>query len=158
MRKAKRLRPELYARAAAYYDEQFRAEHDTRVSVDAAADPTASFTSELAGLFTDNDAHRRFGYFLGRFIYLADAADDLEKDLKRGCFNPFIRAYGVTPENLRAKAPACLEALELTAAQTVESFRACGLTSYGAVTENVVGLGLFAQIDRIKSKYEEEKS
>ncbi len=34
------------------------------------------------------------GYHIGRFIYLADAFDDLEKDGKSGNYNPFILKYG----------------------------------------------------------------
>lgn len=33
---------------------------------------------------------RRFGFFLGKFIYLLDAYDDLEADEKNGCFNPLL--------------------------------------------------------------------
>ncbi len=32
---------------------------------------------------------RQMGYHLGKFIYWIDAYDDLEQDLKSGCFNPF---------------------------------------------------------------------
>ena len=31
---------------------------------------------------------KKIGYDIGRFIYLVDAYDDLEKDRKKGCFNP----------------------------------------------------------------------
>ena len=34
---------------------------------------------------------RKFGFFLGKYIYIRDALDDLEKDRKSGCFNPFLR-------------------------------------------------------------------
>lgn len=33
---------------------------------------------------------RKFGFFLGKYIYIRDAMDDLEKDKKNGCFNPFL--------------------------------------------------------------------
>ena len=33
---------------------------------------------------------RQFGFFLGKYIYIRDAIDDLEKDRKKGCFNPFL--------------------------------------------------------------------
>ena len=32
---------------------------------------------------------RQMGFFLGRFIYLADAAIDYRKDIKKGSYNPF---------------------------------------------------------------------
>ncbi|WP_130837143.1 DUF5685 family protein [Lachnoclostridium sp. Marseille-P6806] len=34
---------------------------------------------------------RRMGFFLGKFIYIMDAWDDLEKDRKSGAFNPLLR-------------------------------------------------------------------
>lgn len=33
---------------------------------------------------------RRMGFFLGKFIYLMDAYDDLDEDLKKGNYNPFL--------------------------------------------------------------------
>lgn len=35
------------------------------------------------------EAVRRTGFMLGRFIYIMDAYEDLEKDRKKGTFNPF---------------------------------------------------------------------
>lgn len=37
---------------------------------------------------------RRIGFETGRFIYMLDALDDLEKDVKKGRYNPFALAYG----------------------------------------------------------------
>ncbi len=34
------------------------------------------------------------GLHLGKFIYAADAADDIEKDLKRNSYNPYISLFG----------------------------------------------------------------
>ena len=31
---------------------------------------------------------RNFGFYLGKFIYIMDAYDDLEEDLKTGSYNP----------------------------------------------------------------------
>lgn len=36
---------------------------------------------------------RRFGFFLGKFIYIMDAYDDLKKDLEDGCYNPLTGYY-----------------------------------------------------------------
>lgn len=33
---------------------------------------------------------RRMGFFLGKFIYLMDAYEDMEKDRKKGNYNPFL--------------------------------------------------------------------
>ena len=36
---------------------------------------------------------RRMGFYLGKFIYLLDAYDDVEKDVKSGNYNPFSEKY-----------------------------------------------------------------
>lgn len=68
----------------------------------------------LAGMFGDllgcvfahglegNDARlaRKIGFETGRFIYILDALDDLEKDAKRGEFNPFLTLYGRAPNEV----------------------------------------------------------
>lgn len=36
---------------------------------------------------------KRIGFMMGRFIYILDAYDDLERDEKKGSFNPFIKKY-----------------------------------------------------------------
>ena len=38
-------------------------------------------------------ALRRMGFYLGKFIYLMDAYDDVEKDLEKGNYNPFAQDY-----------------------------------------------------------------
>ena len=36
---------------------------------------------------------RTMGFFLGKFIYLMDAYEDVEKDEKNGCYNPFALCF-----------------------------------------------------------------
>ena len=36
---------------------------------------------------------RRMGFYLGKFIYILDAYDDVEKDVKNGNYNPFAEKY-----------------------------------------------------------------
>lgn len=42
----------------------------------------------------DKEDAYTIGFEIGRFIYNADALDDLEKDAKKGCFNPYLGEYG----------------------------------------------------------------
>ena len=37
---------------------------------------------------------RRMGFYLGKFIYILDAYDDVEKDLENGSYNALISLYG----------------------------------------------------------------
>ncbi len=65
-------------------------------SVDAAAEPFALLLQSLCTALSDDKQQQmvlsRFGYCLGRFVYLADAAADLEADAKKGRYNPFIHS------------------------------------------------------------------
>jgi len=36
---------------------------------------------------------RKLGFYLGKYIYILDAYDDVEKDKKKGSYNPFITQY-----------------------------------------------------------------
>ncbi|MDR1734797.1 MAG: DUF5685 family protein [Oscillospiraceae bacterium] len=57
-------------------------------SPDAAAHPSAYALGELfAGIHPEL---RHLGYLLGRWVYLTDAAEDVQKDKKYGRFNPFL--------------------------------------------------------------------
>lgn len=55
--------------------------------------PAGCFGRLMGELFVYREDHweerlRRMGFFLGKYIYLMDAYDDLEKDKKEGCYNP----------------------------------------------------------------------
>lgn len=87
-------------------DRQRAAEADENCTVDKAAHPTAQMLHDVCGLIpryiltetsADDEKARttrrvlsQFGYCLGRWVYLMDAADDMEKDRKRGGFNPLL--------------------------------------------------------------------
>lgn len=57
-------------------------------------EPAGCFGRLMAELMVVHEDHwaedlRQIGFFLGRFIYLADAAIDYRKDIKKGSYNPF---------------------------------------------------------------------
>ena len=100
-RRARRRHPDLY-RTIADDLSRLRAieEDETIVSADAPAEVFghllgAIFSAELSG-----DAARiaaAIGDAVGRWIYLADAADDLAADAKKGRYNPLLRLFGQEP-------------------------------------------------------------
>ena len=95
-KKAARRFPEIEIIVSEMMKNQKAVENDELVTIDKAANPTAKMISDLAALEGGNDLQKRvlseFGYQIGRWVYLIDAADDYEKDKKSGNFNPFIKA------------------------------------------------------------------
>lgn len=95
-KKAARRFPEIEIIVSEMMKNQKAAENDELVTIDKAANPTAKMILDLAAPEGGNDLQKRvlseFGYQIGRWVYLIDAADDYEKDKKSGNFNPFIKA------------------------------------------------------------------
>lgn len=65
-------------------------------SIDRAADSTANILAEFSdyalGDKATTNTHNLF-YAVGKWIYLIDALDDYDKDIKKGAYNPFALAY-----------------------------------------------------------------
>ena len=61
-------------------------------SLDAAANCFGELTGELFIYKPDiwSDTLRRMGFYLGKFVYLMDACDDLERDQKHHNYNPLL--------------------------------------------------------------------
>lgn len=118
----------------------------TPVSVDRAAEPTAKLLSALCEMLTDDDAQKRvlsvFGYFVGRWVYIMDAADDLEKDLRRGRFNPFAACV---KDDWHQTMLYCNEVLNVTVSEMIAAYDLIELHSYRSVLDNIIYDGLGAQ-------------
>lgn len=62
--------------------------------------PASLFGDLLGAIFSygldgkDALVTRTLGFHLGRFIYCADAAEDFDRDVKSGAYNPYVRSYG----------------------------------------------------------------
>ena len=66
-------------------------------SIDRAADCTARMIEQLSRYLLEDKATAytdKLFYQIGKWIYLIDALDDYDKDIKKGAYNPFVVAYG----------------------------------------------------------------
>ncbi len=65
--------------------------------IDAACEPTAAMMRDLSDYLLGGhatDDTRKLFYALGKWVYLADALDDYDKDVKKKRFNVLYNAYG----------------------------------------------------------------
>lgn len=150
-KKAARLYPEMDASLSAFIRRQGEVEREGCASLDRAADPTANALAALCeGLSQDERQRRvlrRFGYLVGRYVYFADALDDLEEDKRSGAYNPFLRRYpGEDTARIRERAR---EALNLTVAEIVPAYELLELRRFKPILDNIVYLGLHGEIDVI---------
>jgi len=72
--------------------------------IDKVADVFGTMLGNLVsqGAKTDKRPFERLGYHLGRWIYLIDAYDDLEDDLKHRSYNPVLLRYDYHGEDMTA--------------------------------------------------------
>ncbi|MBQ1261228.1 MAG: hypothetical protein IIX96_04375 [Clostridia bacterium] len=116
------------------------------------------FAHGLSG--NDRLVYYTFGYHLGKFIYCADAAEDYEKDLKSGSYNPYCISYGkqkLTKENKEIiKCALLLECRKLEGAVNLMPFG--NRATIENTVKNIVFLGLTERIAFLDGeKSEEEK-
>ena len=98
-RRAAALRPEFDRTARLQLDKLAQLETDRIPALDPAADAFAILLSAAAEEVDDPVRRRvleQLLYHLGRWVYLIDAADDLQKDAASGNYNPVALRYGLT--------------------------------------------------------------
>lgn len=71
------------------------AEQAGNADIDTMAGLFGSVMAEIVAVREDEWTENlmRLGFFLGKFIYLCDAYEDVEEDIKKGTFNPLKKKY-----------------------------------------------------------------
>lgn len=155
-KKAAKRYPFLAELTAATTREQAEAEQ-REAGMDECAEPTAKLLSQLfAELAGENagqkaaqkEALSQFGCFLGRWVYLMDASDDLAEDAKAGKFNPILLRLGLrekrelTAEEQKNAEEFCNNALNFTLSMLLPPLHLIELENFGPIIENVAEKGL----------------
>lgn len=146
-KKAYRDVPKLEGIVEGYLSEQRKAEADPDCSVDKAAEPTAKAISAIASLTSDDEKSRsvlsRAGYCLGKWIYLCDAADDLEKDLKKGGFNPIGKQAKSADDPLKYASERLQPVMNTAAFECRNYFSLLDLGAVRFIVDNITGDGMW---------------
>lgn len=154
-KRAKRAYPQVDAIVRRCLDRQNSVEKTDSVTLDKAAQPTADMIKELLLLRaaeedeTLRQIFSQFGYYMGRWIYLADAADDMENDKKKGNFNPFFlgeagQGYLSSDMNTptREFREACNSTLNHTVSKALAAFNLLDCRNFGSILRNTMEKGL----------------
>lgn len=92
---------DLYVGIEAHLAALSAIEAQKQPSVDAPAEVFGALLADVFAYGMEGDTEklaREIGYRTGRFIYVADAADDIDEDAKKGGYNPFLLLYGSSPD------------------------------------------------------------
>ena len=150
--------PALAARIDRQMKEQSALEREHCASLDRAAEPTARIMQAVtAGISDDREMSRRlgsFGYFLGRFIYLTDALDDLREDARRGRYNPLLERYAlkeVSDDDFGRIAEDTSFSVNMTLGLLADAYCRLELGMYRTIFDNIVYLGLKNVFDQVRN-------
>lgn len=114
---------------------------------DAPAGATGIMMGELLVMEEDNwsETLRRLGFYLGKFIYLMDAYEDLEKDIKKGGYNPWT---GLGSRRIQI-ADQVQEALTLMLSETCLAFESLPILLNEDILRNILYAGAWQKFDEI---------
>jgi len=106
------------------------------------ADILSFFFSQLSQKDEQKDALSRLGYVLGRWIYILDAADDLESDIKKKRFNPLNKNKGYTKQEIEQIKKECENDLNVCISEAQDALLKLELRHFKSLLENIIFLGL----------------
>ena len=137
-------------------------ERERRAGIDEPAELFGELLGEIFAFGLDSEARLvsyECGYRLGKFIYLADAIDDYDKDRKTGKYNPYVIAYDgaeLTLENRKnVKSALLIECKKLESAINLIPFE--NKITIENIVRNIIYLGLVERIKFLDGPCEEEK-
>lgn len=122
-------------------------------SVDQVADVFGKLLAEVASFgleSVDKRLAEQAGYHLGKWIYVIDAIDDMESDIKTGSYNPIVNSFGreLSENDKRLLHSAAM--LELNAlSKSVELIDFSSHRDVEGILKNTVYIGMIAQTEKI---------
>lgn len=155
-RKAARLAPEAEKAVAEAMKLQAKTEAKPSPSVDEAAHPSADALGKIFSLGYEEkvrDTMYSIGYLTGRFVYILDAADDLESDIKKGAFNPFSGDDISSCEKRKKFAEKIRGMLNLTQSGILEALDSLDIKRFYDITDNILLDGLESSAEKVLSRY-----
>lgn len=157
-RKASLQYPEINQIIIDFISQQDEVEKLSSGTIDQFSEPTANMLSRLLILISNNEVQQRilkeFGYFIGKWIYLMDAADDIDEDLKNGNFNPFvinlINNKKMDKDNIINY---CNSILNQSLSRAIEAYNLLNIFHFKEILDNILNFGLpFMQKQRLFDK------
>ena len=125
-------------------------------TIDYVAKPFGELMSELFVYKEDmwQEELRNLGFYLGKFIYIMDAYEDLEEDEKKNRYNPF---KGVPKEQLKKDVDQILTLMMSEATMAFEKLPIVVQPEID-ILRNILYAGVWSKYDRIRKKCEEERN
>ncbi|MBQ3136690.1 MAG: hypothetical protein IJB74_04320 [Clostridia bacterium] len=137
-KKAKKLYNEAALIIEKAMKEQSLTEKSGTDSPDRAAHSSADALGKLMNIGFDNENIYRFGYAMGKFVYLCDAFDDIKKDIKNKSYNVYVNKYSLTGEETEKIKDEIKMSLNMCLAMAGEAYEKAENKSLSPIMENII--------------------
>ena len=159
LKKAKKKYPKEFLKVSEYLKELEKKETEKQSDIDEVADPFGKLLQAVFMAGTDgcSDSQKKaissFSYNLGRYIYILDALDDIEKDIKNKNYNPFLIKYGYNGEDTQEFKKRLRDEYDIILTLNLESiasaYELIDFKKNKKIIENIVYLGLRKAKDKV---------
>lgn len=159
VKKAQRQEGEKFKIIREKLDDLSKLEEDKCAEIDEVAHDFAKLMEKISSpdFIKDKDTRRILGvlgYNLGRWIYILDAFDDLEEDMRDKTYNALLLQHnyreGDDIEAFIEKVKPSIEfSLTLTLENIAKSFELLEIRHNREILENIIYLGMRSKMDRI---------
>lgn len=95
---------------------------------------------------------RRMGFYMGKFIYILDAYDDLKRDRKKKCFNAFIEKEKEPEFDAYVK-----WLLRMAAAEFAREFEKLPVLKNAGVLRNIIYSGVWTRYEQVRIERDRER-
>ncbi len=141
-KKAKKYYPEIEKKIAEAMEMQTLREKEGTSSADKAAHESAHALGLIIseGTGEKKESAYRFGYGIGKWVYLCDAADDMLKDMKNKSYNPFLLKYNIKDEkDITEEVKEGIEGqLNMSCALACEAYEEIKDKTLSSIVENII--------------------
>lgn len=94
---------------------------------------------------------QRLGFYLGKFVYLLDAYEDIEEDLKKGLYNPLRERYGEPDFEL-----SCRDILTMMMSACCREFEQLPILDNVEILRNILYSGVWSRYETVRKRRTQE--
>lgn len=141
---------EYYMKALAEYEQA------GEVNVDLPAGLTGEMLGELFAWKKDEwyDELKTLGYYMGKFIYMMDAYEDVDKDTKTSSYNPLCILKQENPNDFETL---CRLMMTSMMAECAKSFERLPIILHADILRNILYSGVWSKYEYIQLKKKRKK-
>ncbi len=147
-KKAERLHPEKAENIKRLLDDITCCEKDNTENIDLISGLFGKVMADIVAMKKDSwePLLKKLGFYLGKFIYIMDAYDDVEKDIESGSYNPFKNRFG--KEGFEQEAE---RVLNMMMAECASSFELLPIIDNIEILRNIIYAGVWTKFEMVRA-------